>query len=790
MRENYDWTAYYRAAYEKEKKKNNELAEKIADEEVKAVELKSRIDNIQNNIFWRVSLPPRKAYHKLVSVLRPSESVPAKKEECVPVKTIADSEKAKQCIQAYEQEAYRQKHPYLQWIAQWEKEGIAENNNIRNEIKAESAAAECFINGWKMIPIENTDLTIIVFGHGVLDEKAEEKIKSWFNNNRNYFFAYADEDYYWKETGNRMHPWYKPCWSPDTLLSFCYIGHLIVVRQSVCDEILKQNDDWKDSYAGFYDLCLRLEEHTYAAHGTISHIEEVLFHNRYEPDALKTAQIAEAEKAGVDVLELVENLLSEELEQGYGMESAGAACLDVRKAALKRRGIQAHLESGPDPDIYHIVYEIEKKPDAANGQDLPMISVIIPSKDHPAVLERCLRSFREKTAYTDYEWIVVDNGSNAENKSRMEELQKEYGFSYLYEPMEFNFSAMCNLGASKAEGTYLLFLNDDIEIIQKDWLHIMAGQAGRPHVGAVGAKLWYAGDEAIQHVGITNLKIGPSHKLITFRDNKNYYYGRNQVTYDMIGVTAACLMVERHKYQEVGGMDETMKIAYNDVDFCFKLIEAGYYNVLRNDAVLYHYESLSRGLDEEDAGKWERLLLEKENLYAKHPGMEAYDAFYHKNLIDNASHYACNFKFDYENNLKVVELSAASAENFAEALEGVLQFTLDRAEEQHKIHRKEPDIMWLMGWSYLPGKDNARYERKIILEHEDGTLYQAKPCPWFRKDVEEVLPGEVNISLSGFVLRIRKEKLHSGKWKIGMLAADSETGQQFLTWSDKRMTVN
>lgn len=272
-------------------------------------------------------------------------------------------------------------------------------------------------------------------------------------------------------------------------------------------------------------------------------------------------------------------------------------------------------------------------------------------------------------------------------------------------------------------------------------------------------------------------------------DDRCYYYGRNQVTYDVIGVTAACLMIARKKYQEVGGMEESMKVSYNDVDLCFKLIEAGYYNVLRNDAVLYHAESLSRGLDEEDGGKWERLLREKENLYARHPGMQDWDGFYHKNLIDNASRYACNFKYEYENNLKTTEAVKKNAGNPAEAENGILQLTVDRAEEQHKIHREEPDILFLMGWSYLPGKDNAGYARYVVLERDDGTLYEAIPNPWCRPDVEAVLTGEVNISLAGFTLRIRKENLQSGVWRVGMRAVDLNSGQQFLTWSDRKMIV-
>lgn len=802
----YDWAAYYQAAYEREKKKNTYLAGKIADAEAKETDLAFRLNRIQNSIFWKLSTPVRRCCHALVSgsaasghiVPRYLPSAGTNKAGSV---CSANTAKVQELVQAYEEEVYRQKHPYLQWIKQ------QEENNTCNECK--DAETERFTEGFHIIALHDTDLCIVLCGDGMVDAKVEEKIKSWFNNNKNCVFAYADEDYYWETLSYRMHPRYKPCYSPDTLLSFCYVGHMIITKQSLCDEILKENGSREAlSYADFYDFCLRLEEKAYGLHGSISHIDEVLFHNRYEPDASGLLQIEEAERKGLDVLETVEGLLLKELEQGRDMTGCDASYNALKEEALRRRGIRAHLSSGPVSDIYHVVYETDEAPEISetyeasetaesgdvggrehNGECRGMVSVVIPSKDHPEVLEKCISSFREKTDYDNYEWIVVDNGSSMENKSRMEELQKEYGFLYLYEPMEFNFSAMCNLGASKAGGEYLLFMNDDVEVIEKDWLRIMTGQAGQPHTGAVGAKLWYADSDAIQHAGITNMNIGPSHKLITFPDDRNYYYGRNQVTYNMIGVTAACLMVERRKYEEAGGMDETMKVAYNDVDFCFKLIEAGYYNVLRNDAILYHYESFSRGLDEQDDDKWDRLLREKENLYGKHPAMKNKDAFYHKALIDNASDYACNFKFDYENHLKTTEVFVENAGNLAGAKKDVLQLTIDRAERQHKIHREEPDVMYIMGWCYVPGKDNAKYEKKLVLQQENGALYQAAPCPWSRKDVEAVLSGEVNISLAGFVLRIKKEKLHSGIWRIGMLATDVETGQRFLTWSDKEMTV-
>lgn len=789
MGERYDWGAYYREAFEKEKKKNTVLAGKIADAEAKEADLAFKLERIQNNVFWKVSAPARKCYHALKggrAAVSPSRTGQSRADSG---KAAADGgTRAEETIRAYEQEVFRQKHPYLQWIAQTEGERSSSADGTERKGSMQNGD-EQLLRGCQMIEPENSDLCIVVSGCGMPAAGVVEKAKAWFGERENCLFAYTDEDYYWKDLSNRMQPWYKPCWSPNTMLSFCYMGHMIIIRKSLCRELLDEKHGQMDSHADFYDLCLRLEEWASAKGYGISHIEEVLFHNCYETDEAGQRKIMEAEKQGKDVLETVENLLKSELEQGRDMEGCGASFCAVREAALRRRGLRAELETGAEPDIFHVVYEVPKRDGLLDFGKNGMVSVVIPSKDHPEVLEKCLFSFRERTEYDNYEWIVVDNGSTPENRSRMEALREEYGFLYLYETMEFNFSAMCNLGASRAQGEYLLFLNDDIEIIQKDWLRIMAGQAGQPNTGAVGAKLWYAGSDAIQHAGITNLAIGPSHKLITFPDDRCYYYGRNQVTYDVIGVTAACLLIERRKYREVGGFEESMKVAYNDVDFCFKLVEAGYYNVLRNDAVLYHNESLSRGLDEEDDGKWERLLHEKEKLYARHPGMQGRDGFYHKSLIDNASRYACNFKFDHEDNLKTTELILENAGNLARAQKGVLRLTIDRAEEQHKIHLEEPDIMFLMGWCYLPGEDNAKYTRNLVFQHEDGSFYQALPNPWYREDVEAVLSGQVNISLSGFTLRIKKEKLHSGLWRIGMLATDENTGQQFLTWSDKKMTV-
>ena len=797
--EQYNWAAYYAAVYEKARKENIVLAERIADAERRQADLQDNLDRICATPFWKMTVPFRRFHDKIRERLQQHRD----KDRC--------SEK-NACLLRYTKEVQRQKQPYQEWLRQ-----ETEENNGRYEKEAGDSLA---VSGWQAIRVPESEIMLLTYGGGLLSPAVFEKIKSYFNEKKACVIAYTDEDFYWEELSQRMQPWFKPCYSPDTLLSYNYWGHLVAVREKLLTEVLKEegvrnlayenmygrNAEGADSLeVRFYNLCLYLEEAVIRhceMKGTpvaesICHIPGVFFHRPYEPEAKEREKIAACGSAPERFL-LAEQCLCRELEEGLHLTGAGAEYVAVREAALYRRGRRGSLQVGPEPDIYHIVYDtsISGRDRCARAQSAeghihphPLVSVVIPSKDHPEVLEQCLRSFRKKTLYDCYEWIVVDNGSSGENRDRIKKLQKEYKFLYLYEEMPFNFSKMCNMGVARAHGDMILLLNDDIEIIEKNWLGRMVGQALLPHVGAVGARLWYAGGRLIQHAGITNLQIGPSHKLVTFQDDQDYYYGRSRVAYDMIGVTAACLMVTKKKYEEVGGLDETMAVSYNDVDFCFKLWEAGYYNVLRNDVVLYHHESLSRGLDEYDENKWERLLAEKRNLYARHPQLDGKDPFYHEALIDNASDYRCNYKFPYEDPLYTVEVKPLQEAELRGIREERLKLMVDRAEMQHKIHEEEPDIVWIMGWCYVPGEDNALYDKKMLLRRADGPGYVAVPADWHRKDVVESLRGEEHIELAGFVLRVLKKDLEAGSYRIGMLCTNQVTGEKALSWSEKEITV-
>lgn len=788
-----DWASFYEAAYERQKRHNHMLAAKLAEAETKQGELEQKVNRICGSPFWKITAPVRKWNHL-------TDGIGRRRRQAL------EEQPSEADLSAYTQELERQQDPYLQWIRQMEGE---------ETIEAAVPVGEKEDGIW-ILPVPDTDLLLVGYGKGFLATNTDEKVKTYFNNYPGCLLAYPDEDFYWKNVQHRMEPWMKPCYSPDTLLSFNCMGHLVAVRTELAERTgltrLVEAGKGKDTDAVFYDLCLRLEENSrwdslhvipgvFQEPVKIGHIDAVLFHQEYRLPDGEEESFANARRH-----------LQETLEAGEYLTGAGESCLAVRQEALSRRGIRAFLQEGPDPGIYHVVYDTaisgrERCNRAMNSRSTDqthfLVSVIIPSKDHPDILENCLVSFLTKTAYANVEFVIVDNGSSAENRRKAErELRKKLeklwtdqeregklSFHYIYKEMPFNFSKMCNLGASKAAGDLFLFLNDDIEIIEESWLDRMVGQALQPHTGAVGARLWYAGSERIQHAGITNLPIGPSHKLITFLDDRDYYYGHNRVSYDMAGVTGACLLVAKDRYEQVGGMDETMAVSYNDVDLCFKLLEAGYYNVLRNDAVLYHHESLSRGLDEQDGEKWKRLLAEKDRLYEKHLLFKGKDPFYSKALIGNASDYRCAFQFAHEQQLATVKPERIDPKQLKRRKEEMLRLTVDRAEPQHKIYLDEPDILWIMGWSYLPGADNAAFERKLLLQRADGVLYQADPALWNRKDVEKILPMEKHVGLAGFVLRVLKKDLEPGEYRVGMLAQSGAGKGGFLAWSDKTLRV-
>lgn len=538
------------------------------------------------------------------------------------------------------------------------------------------------------------------------------------NENSELDFIYSDEDKLSEDGTKRHSPFFKPDWSPDTFMSLMYTNHLAVYRTS----LVRKTGGLRTEFNGTqdYDFTLRFME--LSDNHRVGHIQKVLYYWR----------------------ERGESIASNPEAKPYALEAMKRA----KEEALNRRGLKGRIEYVGDMYQYRVVYENEKQ---------EKVSIIIPSKDNTEMLFQCINSIIKYTKYPNYEIIIVDNGSNAKNQEKISVFAKENHITYHYEKMEFNFSKMCNLGAKIATGEYLLFLNDDIEIINGEWLSRLAGHASLPHTGAVGAKLLYPDSNIIQHIGITNLGIGPSHSFIGFSDGVTYYFGRNRMEYNVLAVTAACIIISTNKFWEVGGFDEKLTVAYNDVDLCFKLYEAGYYNVIRNDVSMYHYESASRGSDDIDEEKRQRLLNERKRLYNKHEKLEGRDPFYNGNLTQNKVNFTLNTT---ENDIIVNEKKGRL--KYSEIKESRLSAVIDEV--------KYEDTILIKGWVYWKN-DVLTNNCKVYIALKDKYGY----CIYFdvtrevREDVADALKN--NAINSGFQCRISYDdiRINEDEYQIGIL---------------------
>ena len=392
----------------------------------------------------------------------------------------------------------------------------------------------------------------------LLAKDALYEVAKALNADKKLDLIYSDEDKL-DENGKRCYPHFKPDFSPDTLLSLNYICHLVVARTKLVREVggfavgLEGAQD--------HDLLLRLTEKT----NKIYHIPKVLYHWR-----------------------MIAGSTAQKLDNKDYASDKGKLAIE---AALKRRGLDATVEKDITSTYYRVVYNVKKE---------PLVSIIIPTKDYADVTEKCLASIYKKTTYKNFEVLLVNNRSEKpETYKLLEKYQKAHpNFRVIDADMDFNYSKINNLAVKQAKGTVLVLLNNDTEIITPDWLKLVVGYAIQPHVGAVGAKLLYP-DNTIQHGGVV-LGLGgvAGHTYLGEKRDALGLYGRLRVPYDYGAVTAACLCVEKKKFEAVGGLEEKgLTVAFNDIDFNMKLLDKGYYNVMLPMVELYHYESKSRGMD-------------------------------------------------------------------------------------------------------------------------------------------------------------------------------------------------
>ena len=669
----------YKAAYEREKLKSADLAEKVADLEDKNLELQFKLDRIKNNPIWKASTPARNTMHWVIRQrdrLRnqgsvrgviakikykqiekkamthygtesfPSEETRAKQEKAVfekmPLISILVplyNTPEKFLRDMIESVLYQ---TYSNWQLCLADGSDAEHIGTVSAIVREYQKTEKSLNHDGTSKISYVKLEknegiagntnhclelakgeyIGLFDH---DDILHPEVLYWYVkaiNEENADYIYCDETTFKGDDINRMITMhFKPDYAIDNLRANNYICHFSVFKRTLLDgtELFRTKFDGSQDH----DMILRLTDR--AEH--IVHVPKLLYYWRSH--------------AG--------SVASDISAKPYAIEAAKGAVADH----LRRHGYE-HFKitsTRAFETIFKITYEVMGN---------PKISIVIPNCEHAEDLKRCITSIYEKSVYDNYEIIVVENGSKgSEIKGYYEELSNgslkdivkvvDYyeGGAHLKpdgSKPSFNYSAVVNCGVQHSTGDYIIFLNNDTQVITVNWMEELLMYAQRKDVGAVGGKLYFP-DRKIQHAGVV-LKLG-AHRTAGHshygQEGMNLgYMGRLCYAQDVSAVTGACMMVSRAKYDEVGGYDETFEVSLNDVDFCLKLREKGYLNVFTPFAELYHYESLSRGLDLEGENA-KRYEAESEHFRTKWKEvLDKGDPYYNPNFSLDRSDFSLN----------------------------------------------------------------------------------------------------------------------------------------------------
>lgn len=402
--------------------------------------------------------------------------------------------------------------------------------------------------------------------------------------------VYTDEDKMNRKGSKFLTPNMKPDFNPDLLRSNNYICHFLAVRRSLIAKV----GGFREEFDGAqdYDFILRCSE----AAGKIAHVHRVLYHWRTHEGSTSDNPDSKL----------------------YAFEAGKRAV----QAHLDRLGIRAFVEETKDLGYYRVRYALEGD---------PMVSIIIPNRDEKETLQKCLESILEKTEYDRYEILVVENNSEKEETfSFYEEIDGKNNVRVLYWKDAFNYSAINNFAARQAKGEYLVLLNNDTEVITRGWMKELLSNCQRKEVGMVGAKLYFP-DDTIQSAG-TIIGLGglADHAFVNMPRKQDGYMHRASIQMNLSGVTAACAMVKRSVYEEVGGLEEELTVAFNDVDLGLKIVTAGYLIVYDPYAELYHYESKSRGVNDEKKERHAREVRYTQEKWADF--LEKGDPCYNQNL--------------------------------------------------------------------------------------------------------------------------------------------------------------
>lgn len=661
---------YYRDAYVRERQKSRILAGKLADAEGRVQDLEQRLNRIKGSIFWKFSKPLRSMVHFLQrtkerigfygsfrGILRKLDAKRIEKkvkkqhgtagfptpEEAKKQRETVFSKKIKisilvplyntpkkfliQAIESVLAQTYENwelcladgsdaEHAYVEQICREYEEKDAqylkEHPQVGALVKTKSRIVYRKLEKNGGIS-ENTNRClematgeyIGLFDHDDILHPAVlfEYMKAICKQGADYI--YCDETTFHGNSIDRMitlH--FKPDFAIDNLRANNYICHFSVFDR----KLLEGEELFRSAFDGSqdHDMILRLT----AKAKQIVHIPKLMYYWRSHKGSVASDINA----------------------KDYAIAAAKGAVADH----LRSQGFENFEISSTKAfeTIFRIRYEIKGN---------PKITVVIPNKDHYEDLKRCVTSILEKSSYDNYEIVIVENNSTSDEIFRYyDELRKNSLIHIITYQGEFNYSRINNLGVSKADGDYVILLNNDTQVITLNWMEELLMYAQREDVGAVGAKLYY-GDRTIQHAGVV-IGLGAhrtaGHPHYRVSANNLGYMGRLCYAQDMTAVTGACLMVKKKIYEEAGGLDESFAVSLNDVDFCLRLRKAGYLNVFTPFAQLYHFESVSRGLDDQGE-KAVRYNEESERFREKWRNeLEKGDPYYNPNFSLDRSDFA------------------------------------------------------------------------------------------------------------------------------------------------------
>lgn len=652
-----DLEKYYQDLYEREKEKNEQLAYRLSASQREVEDLTRKLDKIKGSIFWKLAKParvvinyciatknrilchgnPKGIAHKLLSKYRekkairihgtgsfPSVAEREKEETTVFPKDVTFSilvplyntperflremiesvtaqtyGKWELCLADGSDDAhdfvgricqeYRQKDSRIKYQKLAKNEGISGNTN------------ECYkmATGNNIALFDHDDLlhpcVLFAYMQAICEKDAD--------------YIYCDEATFKGNSINHMitlH--FKPDFAPDNLLANNYICHFSVFSR----ELLESGELFRSQFDGSQDHDMILRLTAKAKH--IVHVPRILYYWRSHKGSVASSIDAKT----------------------YAIDAAKGAVADhLTKLGYRNFEIESTRAFAT---IFRIKYELTSR---------PLVSIIIPNKDHVDDLSRCVESIINLSTYDNYEIVIVENNSEtAEIRTYYEEISRHPRVQVVEYKGDFNYSKINNFGVQYAKGEYLLLLNNDTEVITPDWMEELLMYAMRKDVGVVGAKLYYP-DKTIQHAGIViglgaHRTAGHTHYRIP--EANVGYMGRLCYAQDVTAVTGACMMVSKALYEELGGLDESFTVALNDVDFCLRVREKGFLNIFTPFAELYHYESKSRGSDKKDERAL-RYQQESDRFRVKWADALAKgDPYYNPNFSLDHSDFTVNWK--------------------------------------------------------------------------------------------------------------------------------------------------